>query len=152
MDWLLVLWPLTLVWTAVSVRTVWGRRVRGARLQRPADPPPTASPTALAAGDPAQTTVHFRNGTFVPAGRRDPQTAIAFAIERLSAPRELRAFRITDTADGGHLVAFADLTVHLSPDEIKHSGVADLGRHAAAKLSLDTRNPEPSHVRGWNGR
>lgn len=143
---LLVLWPIALIWTAVMVRTVRRGRVRG-KQRRQVDPPLTASPGALAAGDPAQTTVYFRNGTLVPAGRRDPQAAIAFATDRLAAPRDLRDFRATAAADGGWLVAFADVTVHLSPDEIKHSDMIDLGRHAAAKLSLDTRKPEPSHVR-----
>ncbi|GAA0588858.1 hypothetical protein GCM10009546_59060 [Actinomadura livida] len=101
----------------------------------PVEPPLTASRVALAAGDPAQTTVYFRNGTFVPAGRRDEQAAIDFATARLAAPRDLRDFRATPTDGGGRLVAFDDVTVWLSPDEIKHSGTIDLGRQAAAKIS-----------------
>ncbi|MFF5260019.1 hypothetical protein ACFY4C_13805 [Actinomadura viridis] len=141
----LVLWPMALIWTIVKVRTAHRQRGRD-KQWRPADPPSTASPVALAAGDPAQTTVYFRNGTFVPAGHRDPQEAIAFATDRLATPRDLRDFR-ANAADGGWLVSFADVTVHLSPDEVKHSDIIDLGRHAAAKISLDARRPDPTHVR-----
>ncbi|TDC69616.1 hypothetical protein E1200_07950 [Actinomadura sp. GC306] len=142
----LLLWPAILIWTGAKLRAArHGDAGEGRTI--PLEPPLTVSPVVLAAGDPAQTTVYFRNGTFVPAGQRDDRAAIAFATERLAAPRDLRDFRATSADGGGRLVAFDDVTVWLSPDEIKHSGTIDLGRQAAAKISLDARNPEPIRVR-----
>lgn len=143
---LLAVWPLILIWSAVLF---WRgrRRARRTRTERPADPPAAVSPAAMAAGDRAQTAVYFRNGTFVPAGRRDRRAATAFAVERLAAPRDTRGIRIAVAADGGRLVTFPDLAVYLAPDEIKHFGAPGLGRHALAKIGLDARDPEVTHVR-----
>jgi hypothetical protein len=144
---LLVLWPVVLLWAVVKLwRT---RRESSQRLltRRPPDPPARATRAALAAGDRSQTTVYFRNGTFVPAGTRGPDPAAAFAIERLTAPRDPDDFRIALADDGGRLVTFPDLTVYLAPAEIKHAGPPDLGRQALAKIRLDARTPEVARIR-----
>lgn len=144
---LLFAMPVVLIWTIVRLRRVRRDRVTMRAMVRPSDPTPVTSAAALAAGDRAQATVYFRNGTFVPAGRRDPQAAKEFATERLTAPRGPADFRTAPADDGGHLVTFPDLTVYLSPDEAKHAGVRDLGRHAIAKIGLDARDPDVTYIR-----
>ncbi|GAA1824691.1 hypothetical protein [Actinomadura chokoriensis] len=144
---LLVLWPVVLLWAVVKL---WRTRRQSSRrllTRRPPDRPARAARAALAAGDRAQTTVYFRNGTFVPAGTREPDPAAAFATERLRAPRDPADFRTVPADDDGRLVTFPDLTVYLSPDEIKHDSPADLGRQALAKIRLDARTPEIARIR-----
>lgn len=144
---LLVLWPVVLIWAVVKLRRTKRESARHRLIPRPPEPPARATRAALAADDRAQTTVYFRNGTFVPAGTREPDPAAAFAGERLAAPRDPGDFRIVPADDGGRLVTFPDLTVYLAPAEIKHTGPADLGRQALAKVRLDARTPEVACIR-----
>jgi hypothetical protein len=143
---LLVLWPLLLVWAVIKLWRIRRQSTRRTRT-RPPEPPAIVSEAALTAGDRSQTTVYFRNGTFVPAGTREADSAAGFAGERLVGPLDPRDFRTAPADDGGWLVTFRDLTVHLAHDETKHSGTADLGRHALAKIRLDARTPEVAHIR-----
>ncbi|QKW35759.1 hypothetical protein HUT06_18380 [Actinomadura sp. NAK00032] len=143
---LLVLWPLVLIWTVAKLWRIRRQSARRTLTRRPPDPPARAAPAALAAGDRAQTTVYFRNGTFAPAGTREPDPAAVFARERLTAPRDPDDFRTAPADDGGRLVVFPDLAVYLTPAEIKHAGAADLGRQALAKIRLDARTPEVARV------
>lgn len=144
---LLVLWPVVLIWALVKLWRTRRQSTRRLLTRRPPDPPARATRAALTAGDRAQTTVYFRNGTFVPAGTREPDPAAAFATERLAAPRDPDDFRTAPADDGGQLVTFPDLTVYLAPAEIKHTGPADLGRQALAKIRLDARTPEVARIR-----
>ncbi|MEU5996074.1 hypothetical protein ABZ806_44470 [Spirillospora sp. NPDC047418] len=144
---LLVLWPVVLIWAMVKLWRTRRQSTRRLLTRRPPDPPARAARAALAAGDRAQTTVYFRNGTFVPAGTREPDAAAAFAAERLRAPRDPDDFRTVSEDDGGQLVTFPDLTVYLAPAEIKHARPADLGRQALAKIRLDARTPEVARIR-----
>ncbi|TDC03239.1 hypothetical protein [Actinomadura bangladeshensis] len=144
---LLVLWPVVLIWAVVKLWRTRRQSTQRLLTRRPPDPPARAARAALAAGDRTQTTVYFRNGTFVPAGTREPDPAAAFAAERLKAPRDPADFRTGPADDGGKLVAFPDLTVYLSPAEIKHAGAADLGRQALAKIRLDARTPQVARIR-----
>lgn len=144
---LFVLWPLLLIWTVVKLWRIRRQSAGRTLIRRPPDPPARAARAALAAGDQAQTTVYFRNGTFVPAGTREPDPAAAFAEERLATPRDPDDFRTAPADDGGKLVIFPDLTVYLAPGEVKHAGTADLGRQALAKIRLDARTPEVARVR-----
>lgn len=144
---LLVLWPVALIWAVVKLWRTRRQSTQRLLTRRPPDPPARAARAALAAGDRTQTTVYFRNGAFVPAGTREPDPAAAFAAERLRAPRDPADFRTGLAADGGQLVTFPDLTVYLSPAEIKHAGTADLGRQALAKIRLDARTPQVARVR-----
>ncbi len=144
---LLVLWPVLLIWAVAKIWRIRRRSTRRTLTHRPPEPPATVSEAALAAGDRTQTTVYFRNGTFVPAGTREADSATDFAKERLAAPRDPRDFRTATAGDGGWLVTFPDLTVYLTQEETKHSGTADLGRHALAKISLDARTPEVARTR-----
>ena len=144
---LLVLWPALLIWAVAKIWRIRRRSTRRTLTHRPPEPPATVSEAALAAGDRTQTTVYFRNGTFVPAGTREADSAANFAKERLAARRDPRDFRTAPAGDGGWLVTFPDLTVYLTQDETKHSGTADLGRHAFAKISLDARTPEVARTR-----
>ncbi|MEU8346988.1 hypothetical protein AB0C74_35270 [Spirillospora sp. NPDC048832] len=144
---LLVLWPLVLIWAVVKLWRIRRQQTSRTLTRRPSDPPARAPSAAIAAGDPTQTTVYFRNGTFVPAGTREPDEAVAFAGERLAAPRDPHDFRTGPASDGGRLVLFPDLTVYLAPGEIKHTETADLGRQALAKIRLDARTPEVARVR-----
>ena len=144
---LLVLWPVVVLWAVVKLWRTRRESTRRLLIRRPPEPPARATRAALAAGDRAQTTVYFRNGTFVPAGTREPDPAAAFASERLAASRDPGDFRIVPAKDGGRLVTFPDLTVYLAPTEIKHTGPADLGRQALAKIRLDARTPEVARIR-----
>ncbi|WP_141576445.1 hypothetical protein [Actinomadura sp. WMMA1423] len=145
---LLIAWPLLLIWALIKLSRIRRRSSRATLTHRPPEPPAVVSEAALAAGDRAQTTVYFRNGTFVPAGTREPDSAAAFAKERLAAPRDPRDFRAAPAGDGGGwLITFPDLTAYLDQEETKHTGTADLGRHALAKIRLDARTPEVARIR-----
>ncbi|WP_165495212.1 hypothetical protein [Actinomadura roseirufa] len=150
-----VLVALMLAWGPVLILSIYlvvRARRRGGRpgrvpARRPMDPVVRVAPAALEAADRDRTTVYFRNGAFVAAGERDPRAAADEAAAVLAALRDPAAFRVAETAGGGRLVIFPDVTVHLTPHEIKHAETRDLGRHARAKIGRDARAPEPVHVR-----